>query len=566
MLAHFEQKLHKIHFLKSFLGIRARLLVIMATGEQTPPIGERSSAPTPGDSNIASLSTPNGALSSSVVVPQFGSTLNQSFSLKLDRHNFSLWRTVVSSIVRGHRLEGYLTGTTVKPQEMVSDLVTDGQSSLGFQVNLAFEQWVVNDQLLMGWLYGSMTESIAMEVMGCTSSAELWGALESLFGAHSKAKMDEYRTKIQTVRKGSMSMADYLRQKRQWADVLALAGDPYPEALLVSNVLSGLNMEYLPIVLLVESKEKTSWQALQDILLSFDSKLDRLSALSGGKVSNNSSSLTANYANKAVSSGGSSGSGNFRGRGGTNRGRSNFRGRGGRSNGSRPTCQVCGKYGHSAAVCYNRFDENYMGSAPGASNNDGNKASGNPAAFIATPEMLANDAWYADTGASNHVTSEPNTMQQKVKYNGNENLIVGNGDKLTIQHVGTGSIITENNDVLMLTKMLHVPSITKNLISVSKLTKDNNVIVEFSSNYCCVKDKTTKRRILEWSLKGGLYQFDKAKSAPVSHLNQKEVSQHLALSTTLNKNVNKQNVLSLKDKWHRKLGHPSNRVLNVILK
>ena len=165
----------------------------MAAGDQTPPpMGERSSAPTPGGSSVANPA----ASASNIVVPQFGSSLNQAFSLKLDRHNFSLWRTVVTSIARGHRLEGYLTGTSLKPLELITTLAVEGQPSFGFQTNPDYEQWVVNDQLLMGWLYGSMTESIAMEVMGCSSSAELWSALESLFGAHSKAKMDEYRTKI----------------------------------------------------------------------------------------------------------------------------------------------------------------------------------------------------------------------------------------------------------------------------------------------------------------------------------------------------------------------------------
>ena len=163
----------------------------MSTGEQTPPAGERSATQTPGGSNIANLSTNNGVVTSNVIVPQFGSSLNQPFSIKLDRNNFSLWRTVVNSIVRGHRLDGYLNGGKPKPAELIPVAGAEGQPGFGFQVNPEFEQWVVNDQLLMGWLYGDMTESIAMEVMGCTTSAELWSALEALFGAHSKSKMDE---------------------------------------------------------------------------------------------------------------------------------------------------------------------------------------------------------------------------------------------------------------------------------------------------------------------------------------------------------------------------------------
>lgn len=105
----------------------------------------------------------------------------------------------------------------------------------------------------MGWLYGSMTESIASEVMGCSSARSLWVALENLIGAHSKARMDELRDKIQLTSKGSHTMTEYLRLKRSWADMLALAGDPYPEHHLVANILRGLDAEYLPITVQIEA-------------------------------------------------------------------------------------------------------------------------------------------------------------------------------------------------------------------------------------------------------------------------------------------------------------------------
>ncbi|KAK9125439.1 hypothetical protein Scep_014285 [Stephania cephalantha] len=63
-----------------------------------------------------------------------------------------------------------------------------------------------------------------------------------------------------------------------------------------------------------------------------------------------------NYANQ---------SGVTRGYGNGNRGRGTgrFRGRGGfkYNNTSRPTCQICGKTGHTAAVCYYMTDLNFMG-------------------------------------------------------------------------------------------------------------------------------------------------------------------------------------------------------------
>ena len=125
----------------------------------------------------------------------FGNTLSHPFGLKLDRTNYTLWKTMVSTIIRGHRLDGYINGLKPAPPEFVPATGDEGPG-FGVSANPAYEQWIISDQLLMGWLYGSMSESIATEVTGCTSARTLWLALENLFGAHSKARMDELRDKI----------------------------------------------------------------------------------------------------------------------------------------------------------------------------------------------------------------------------------------------------------------------------------------------------------------------------------------------------------------------------------
>ncbi|XP_062076240.1 uncharacterized protein LOC133780651 [Humulus lupulus] len=302
----------------------------MADDKQSSPSGVPAASVGADSSQHSSVSRP--VLSShaqpphhGTLVPQVGSTLTQPFALKLDRHNFSVWKTMVSAIVRGHHLDGYLTGTKVKPAEFLSSDIAGGDNV----VNPEFETWIIHDQLLLGWLYGSMTESIATEVMSCDTSAALWTALETLFGAHSRSKMDEVRTKIQTVRKGGLTMSEYLRQKRQWADVLTLAGEPYPEKQLVANVLSGLDMEYISIVVLIEARPTTSWQELQDILLSFDSKMERLSAISGSQKAPGAAcalaattAITANMATTRPVTNGRNNSQYYSGNGNGNRGTS----------------------------------------------------------------------------------------------------------------------------------------------------------------------------------------------------------------------------------------------------
>ena len=93
--------------------------------------------------------------------------------------------------------------------------------------------------------------------------------------------------------------------------------------------------------------------------------------------------------------------------------------------------------------------------------------------------------------------------------------------------------------------VLYVPEITKNLLSVSKLTADNNALVEFDANYCYVKDKLIGKILQRRKLRDGLYQL----SSVISQVNKDPCV-----------------YMSLKKNWHRKLGHPNNKVLEKVLK
>ena len=119
-------------------------------------------------------------------------------------------------------------------------------------------------------------------------------------------------------------------------------------------------------------------------------------------------------------------------------------------------------------------------------------------------------------------------------------LLSGNGERFKILASGTTTL---NN--LNLYNVLYVPEITKNSLSVSKLTTDNNALVEFDANYCYLKDKLTGKILLRGKLRVGLYQLSNG-----------------------NSQFNKDPCvyMSLKENWHRKLGHPNNKVLEKVLK
>ncbi|PON97005.1 hypothetical protein TorRG33x02_073840, partial [Trema orientale] len=105
---------------------------------------------------------------------------------------------------------------------------------------------------------------------------------------------------------------------------------------------------------------------------------------------------------------------------------------------------------------------------------------------MATPETVADLNWYADTGATNHVTANLDNLATGVEYNGQERLMVGNGKTLYITHISSNQLMAPSmNKSLKLYNILRVPTIKKSLISISRLTSENNIYVEFHSKFLC---------------------------------------------------------------------------------
>lgn len=232
----------------------------------------------------------------------------------------------------------------------------------------------------------------------------------------------------------------------------------------------------------ITGRESISWIELQSTLMTYESRLEQLNATRLSMAGMEISRITAAFANKINSNsrnnsstewhnkshrGGAQGRGNFRN--GNIRGRT----RGGRSSNSKLMCQICGKPGHTAPYCWNRYDEDFMGASP---NTGKGKQDGSSTAFTAAVGSEADQSWFMDSGASNHVTNDENQLSSAGKYAGKKTLMVGNGSKLSIAHTGKIYFPSLSHKVLQLKNVLHVPYIKKNLVSVSQLAFDNNVL------------------------------------------------------------------------------------------
>lgn len=69
------------------------------------------------------------------------------------------------------------------------------------------------------------------------------------------------------------------------------------------------------------------------------------------------------------------------------------------------------------------------------------------------------------------------------------------------------------NHIFCLNNLLHVPTITKYLISVSQFARDNRVFFEFHPDDCFVKDLTTGQLLLQGKLHKWIVQISAGKGS-----------------------------------------------------
>jgi len=98
--------------------------------------------------------------------------------------------------------------------------------------------------------------------------------------------------------------------------------------------------------------------------------------------------------------------------------------------------------------------------------------------------------------------------------------------------------------------LLHVPTISKNLLSVSRFACDNHVFFEFHADICLVKHQGTNEILLQGQLKDGLYIFPNlVHTAPCS-----------AYTTAVTPGSSTYHL------WHSRFGHAQHKVIHQIMK
>ncbi|KAL5722651.1 hypothetical protein ACHQM5_006144 [Ranunculus cassubicifolius] len=472
-------------------------------------------------------------------------------SVKLDTNNYLIWLTQFKPLLKGYDLEGYVDGTLKCPprilpapavattgDEAASDGAAAGDEAASdgtaaqLKINPDYATWQKQDQILLGWLLSSLSETVLAQVVGLNTSRDVWVALERHYSSKSKSRILHLRRELHNLKKGSKTMQQYFLQAKQIADNLAASGNKLSDVDLQYTILTGLDSSYDSVVTsLTANISDMSLEEFYSHLLSFEMRLEDQNAIPHSTPMANVAHKNNNYSHPNNST---NNSGRQYHRGSSSR-QSNYPNRGPnkpmpapRSTSEGP-CQLCGRKNHSVFKCWYRFDRSFYPHVE------------TPKAFVAAPGSLSDSNWIPDSGATHHLTADLNNLQLQSPYTGPDTIRVGNGNNLSISHTGRSTFQVGTRHYVM-NNLFHVPSISSNLLSVSQFCKDNSVYFEFHPLFFVVKEQATGKVLLHGQNKDGLYRFN-----PPS---QQVPSAFQAQSLSL---------------WHHRLGHPMMKTVNKVV-
>jgi hypothetical protein len=281
------------------------------------------------------------------------------------------------------------------------------------------------------------------------------------------------------------------------------------------RLLTGTNAEIgTGEICLKAVKLGTAWQAFTDALMADSNNLNNYEALRTRLIGE----YNRKIANEGVDENQSSMAMN------ANKG-------GNKNHRIRGNCHNCGKKGHKKDDCWSKGGGK-EGQGPRRNQEQDRKAQENDSkahvsfqfsAMTHEDKNLNEQEWIVDSGATDHMCAIQNKFK-KLRKCSNKHIYLANHDKLEIEGIGEVELVFKDTTVI-LTDVLLVPKISKNLVSVSALAQKGLKIEAEQKEMKIIKQGVV---VMRATLNNNLYQINEAYTKCVN--------------------------LSLND-WHRRMGH-----------
>lgn len=458
---------------------------------------------------------------------------------KLNGLNFLQWHQSVYMFICGKGKDDYLTG--VAPAPALNDPT--------------YKKWKAENHMVMSWLINSMTTDIGENFLLYQTAQEIWEAARETYSTQEKsAEIFEVESLLQDLKQGDMLVNQYynsLTKFWQKLDLLENYSWSCPADAANFKKITEQKRLYKFLLGLSDMFEevrsrilgRTTLPSLKEAFSEIRREESRKKLSQGASMKNplEHSALATRGPDQRISKQGHPP--------------------------NRPWCDYCRKKGHTRDTCWQIHGKpaNWKPRQQGSTANNaetltntapfsqeqldllqklftsnlppstGNIAqSGNFSSALTTGSQT-NGSWIVDSGASDHMTGNSSLFSSLLPCKTLLHVKIADGTMAKVSGIGTVKISSNLN----LLNVLYVPSLSCNLLSISKLTQDNQCCANFHSNGCVFQDKASGKMIGSAKECNGLYLLG---STPFNVFNKWVL------------NVNCPGDILL---WHFRLGHPN---------
>ncbi|CAH2103269.1 unnamed protein product [Euphydryas editha] len=350
------------------------------------------------------------------------------------------------------------------------------------------------DKKAMAKLIMTIDPTLFVHIKTQTNVGDLWNKLKKLFDDSGfTRKISLLRTLISIRLENSESMTSYVNQMVETAQRLRGTGFEIDDEWVGSLLLAGLPAKFSPMIMAIEhSGIKISADVIKTKLLDMSSEI--------GSTDGTDSALWSKHRTR---------SGNTKHQ---------------VLNVKKPVskekqikCYKCKKFGHYKNQC-TEMKEKQMNAFSAAFFNG----------------KFSMDDWYVDSGASAHMTANKNILSKIKEIEGKKEIITANQMTVKVLCAGETQITTKVNNSqfdILVNKVLCIPNLTTNLLSVSQLIASGNKVL-FKKNICHIRNQNNVL-VGVAVLENGVYK----------------------LSTVKSENLLMAAVAADARLWHRRLGH-----------
>ncbi|KAL5763026.1 hypothetical protein ACOSP7_019290 [Xanthoceras sorbifolium] len=163
-------------------------------------------------------------------------TLIQMFTIKLSSSNYLLWKSQLLPLLKSQGLLGHIDDTLEPPPPF--------EPPTSQTPNPKHLAWKTSDKCLLSLIFSSLTEEAMAEVVGLSTSREVWTVLENTFSHRSKTREISLKDDLQLMKRGTRSVTVYARAFKALCDQLHAIGRPIEDTDKVRWFLRGLGTDF----------------------------------------------------------------------------------------------------------------------------------------------------------------------------------------------------------------------------------------------------------------------------------------------------------------------------------